>query len=76
MSGRRRNGMYWLPKSPDLSPADFWLHGCLKVAEVFAQYFTNLQPNAMPDTLEDLPQHAEEVTDDLNANNTSIVNME
>ena len=32
MSGRRRGGMDWPPNSPDMSPADFWLHGYLKVA--------------------------------------------
>ena len=32
MSGRRRGGMDWPPTSPDLLPADFWLHGYLKVA--------------------------------------------
>ena len=31
MSGRRRGGTDWPPTSPDLSPADFWLHGYLKV---------------------------------------------
>ena len=32
MTGRRRGGMMdWPANSPDLSAADFWLHGYLKV---------------------------------------------
>lgn len=35
MTGRRRGRMEdWPANSPDLSPADFWLHGYLKVASI------------------------------------------
>ena len=36
MTGRRRGQMMdWPASSPDLSPADFWLHGYLKVSSNF-----------------------------------------
>ena len=35
MTGRRRGGMEdWPANSPDLSPADYWFHGYLKVASI------------------------------------------
>ena len=58
--------MDWPPNSPDMSPADFWLHGYLKVA-----FLSGSHPK--PQTLAELLQHAEHVVDDLNNNKQAMV---
>ena len=43
MTGRRRGGMMdWPANSPDLSVADFWLHGYLKVVSIEYLFFKEL----------------------------------
>ena len=40
LSGRRRQEKDWPMNSPDLTPCDFFLHGCIKVLYCFALHCT------------------------------------
>ena len=64
--------------SPDLSVADFWLHGYLKV--VLIEYLfckkTVIQAqiySPMPNNLNELLQHAEDVIDNINNHKQAMV---